>query len=194
MAFGKNVKLTRTEKNFSLQELARHSGVSASMLSKIERGEKNPTIRVASQIAKALKVPIGYLLDESFCASVSIVRKDQRKIVFDPVANTRSLLVFPSITGTDAIEIFSITMPQGASTGMLPPAGEGVRVYIIVERGTLTAMIDMRAYELHAGDCVLFDANVPHKISNPGREEAQYYTISDRYGMKYSMVTVQPDA
>lgn len=50
------VKKVRLEKNMTLEELARLSGISKGHLSKIERGEREPKISTLIQIALALKV------------------------------------------------------------------------------------------------------------------------------------------
>lgn len=185
MSFGRNVKIIRVERGLSLQDLASNSNVSVSMLSKIEREEKIPTIRVASQIARALKLPIGYLIGEGLRTSIAIIKKEQRKLFIDPVSNVESFVVSPA-TDNNNIEILAIYLPEGASTGKLPPAGDGVREYIIVEKGTVTACIDSGTYKLQEGDCILYDANVQHEISNLGSEEVKYYLIIDRYGLKAS--------
>ena len=183
MSFGKNVKLARIEKNLSLQELANLSGVSVSMLSKIEREEKTPTIRVAAQIAQGLQLSIGYLLNDSFRTSVSIVKKNQRKVLYDPVSKLESLIVSP-VNDRSSLEIFQVSLPKSASTGTLPPLDTGVRIYLIVAKGKITVLLDAGIYDLDEGDCILFDANVTHEILNSGEEEAQYFSISDRYGLK----------
>ena len=52
----------RREKGLTLEELAERSGVSRAMLSKIERGEKNPTLIVAAKLAEGLGVSLSRLL------------------------------------------------------------------------------------------------------------------------------------
>lgn len=192
MPFGGNVKLMRIKKNLSLQQLASLSGVSSSMLSKIERGEKTPTIRVASQIARALEVSLTYLLDDRFYANVAIVKKNQRKISFDPVSKIESFTVSPS--GEPYMtEIFLQNIPKDASTGTFPPQGEGIRKYIVVTKGQIIVLINSVLYDLDEGDCLMFDANAPHEFSNSGDSDAQYYLIIDRYGTKENRVTVRKD-
>ncbi|QDR80961.1 helix-turn-helix domain-containing protein [Sporomusa termitida] len=183
MSFGKNVKLARIEKKLSLQELASLSGVSVSMLSKIERGEKTPTIRVAAQIAQGLRLSISYLLNDDFHASVSIVKKNQRKVLYDPVSKIESLIVSPA-NDVSALKIFQVSLPKSASTGTLPPLNAGGRIYLIVAKGKITVLLDSGIYDLAEGDCILFDANVTHEILNSGDDEAQYFSINDRYGLK----------
>lgn len=55
------VKKVRLEKNMTLEELARLSGISKGHLSKIERGEREPKISTLIQIALALKVDLNEL-------------------------------------------------------------------------------------------------------------------------------------
>src|SRR5215210_2852104 len=52
----------RREKRLTLEGLAARSGVSRAMLSKVERGEKNPTLVVAAKLAEGLGVPLSRLL------------------------------------------------------------------------------------------------------------------------------------
>ena len=53
-AFGDRVRTLREEAELTLEQLSKQSGVSRAMLSKVERGEKSPTIGVARRIALAL--------------------------------------------------------------------------------------------------------------------------------------------
>lgn len=52
------LKEIREEKQISLEELARMSGISKSHLNYIERNEKEPTLTILIKIAKALNVDI----------------------------------------------------------------------------------------------------------------------------------------
>jgi transcriptional regulator with XRE-family HTH domain len=61
---GRRVKALRQQRQLSLEALAKKSGVSVSMLSTVERGQKVPSILVMSQIATALDTSIGRLVDE----------------------------------------------------------------------------------------------------------------------------------
>jgi len=47
-----------------LQELADKTGVSKSMLSKIEQEEKNPTLQIAAQIAEGLGLLLSSMVEE----------------------------------------------------------------------------------------------------------------------------------
>ena len=48
----------RRERGLTLEALAERSGVSRAMISKVERGEKNPTLVVAAKVAEGLDVDL----------------------------------------------------------------------------------------------------------------------------------------
>jgi transcriptional regulator with XRE-family HTH domain len=73
-AIGRRVKALRRQRQLSLEALADRSGVSVSMLSTVERGQKVPSILVMSQIATALDTSIGRLVDEEKTPRVLVMR------------------------------------------------------------------------------------------------------------------------
>jgi mannose-6-phosphate isomerase-like protein (cupin superfamily) len=48
----------------------------------------------------------------------------------------------------------------------------GSRETALIEYGSVVLVCDGRRHELAAGDCVTFDADLPHHFENPGSEEA----------------------
>ncbi|HQT23984.1 MAG: hypothetical protein B7X86_14445 [Sphingobacteriales bacterium 17-39-43] len=62
-AFGKKVRLLRTERKLSMEKLAELSGIDYRQLSYVELGEVNPTISTASAIAKGLGIPLKDLFE-----------------------------------------------------------------------------------------------------------------------------------
>src|SRR5256885_4395108 len=59
---GARVKALREASSLSLRDLAQRSGVSAPMLSQVERGETSPTLTVATRIAAGLDLRLSQLL------------------------------------------------------------------------------------------------------------------------------------
>jgi mannose-6-phosphate isomerase-like protein (cupin superfamily) len=59
-----------------------------------------------------------------------------------------------------------------------PPMHEpGSREIALVERGAVVLEIDGERHELRAGDCVTFDADLPHHFANPGPDEAALLAV-----------------
>ena len=73
-AIGPRVKALREAMDLSLRDLAVRSGVSAPMLSQVERGETSPTLQVAARIASGLELRLSQLLRLDEGGTVSIVR------------------------------------------------------------------------------------------------------------------------
>src|SRR5277367_5688415 len=76
---GSRVKALREASGLSLRDLAARSGVSAPMLSQVERGETSPTLTVASRIAAGLELRLSQLLRLDEGGSVTVVRAGQRQ-------------------------------------------------------------------------------------------------------------------
>src|SRR5271166_6811515 len=75
---GARVKALREASDLSLRDLASRSGVSAPMLSQVERGETSPTLTVAARIAAGLELRLSQLLRLDEGDSVTIVRASER--------------------------------------------------------------------------------------------------------------------
>jgi len=172
-ALGPRVRALREAMDLSLRDLAERSGVSAPMLSQVERGETSPTLQVAARIAAGLELRLSQLLRLDEGGAVTIVRRDERR--GGPAARGHSFEVLtPPLPGQRA-EVSRHTLAPGAATGGPgdPPMHEpGSRETAVVEAGTLVLACDGERYPLAAGDCVTFDADLPHHFENPGTEDA----------------------
>src|SRR3954447_15900643 len=75
---GQRVKALRESLQLSLRDLAERSGVSAPMLSQVERGETSPTLAVAARIASGLDLSLSQLLRLDETHHVVVVKQDDR--------------------------------------------------------------------------------------------------------------------
>src|SRR5512143_3029553 len=78
-AVGVRIRALREAEGLSLRDLAERSGVSAPMLSQVERGETSPTLAVAARIAAGLELRLSQLLRLDEAGSVTIVRAAERR-------------------------------------------------------------------------------------------------------------------
>jgi XRE family transcriptional regulator, regulator of sulfur utilization len=76
--FGTRIRRLREGMDLSLRDLADRSGVSAPMLSQVERGETSPTLAVAERIAGGLELTLSQLLRLDETDGVTVVRADDR--------------------------------------------------------------------------------------------------------------------
>ena len=171
-AVGPRVRALREAMDLSLRDLADRSGVSAPMLSQVERGETSPTLQVAARIAGGLELRLSQLLRLDEGGTVSVVRAGEGRR--GGAGGHRYEVLSPPLPGLRS-ELSRHRLAAGAATGGPgdPPMHEpGARETAVVERGTVTLHIDGQAHSLAAGDCVTFDADLPHHFENPGKEEA----------------------
>jgi transcriptional regulator with XRE-family HTH domain len=166
---GARVKALREASSLSLRDLAARSGVSAPMLSQVERGETSPTLSVAARIAAGLELRLSQLLRLDEGGSVTVVRAGERT----HGGNRRRGHAFEVLTSSQPgqrAEISRHTLAPGGTTGASddPPMHEpGSRETALVEHGSVVLVCDGQRYVLREGDCVTFDADLPHHFENP---------------------------
>ena len=174
---GPRVRALREHMDLSLRDLAERSGVSAPMLSQVERGETSPTLAVAARIAEGLELSLSQLLRLDEGGTVSVVRAAKRRR--GGAGKHRYEVLTPPVPGLRA-ELSRHTLAPGGATGAPddPPIHEpGSREVALVETGTVELHVDGEVHELHAGDTVTFDADLPHHFHNPGSDEAALLAV-----------------
>ena len=171
-ALGPRIRSLREAMDLSLRDLAERSGVSAPMLSQVERGETSPTLQVAGRIAAGLDLRLSQLLRLDEDGAVSIVRRDERRR--ERRDGHAFEILTPPLPGQRA-EVAEHTLQPGSRTGAAgdPPMHEpGSRETVIVARGAVAFVCDGVRHDLGHGDAVTFDADLPHHFENQGKEEA----------------------
>ena len=171
---GPRVRALREARGLSLRALADASGVSAPMLSQVERGDTSPTLAVATRIAGGLGLTLSGLLRLDEAPPVAVVRRADRRATGRDGHRFEHLS--PAAPGERASVTLHMLKPR-AHTGDAPLHAPGSRETAIVQRGRLTAVVDERRYDLSEGDTVTFDADLPHHFENPGRAEATFLAV-----------------
>jgi transcriptional regulator with XRE-family HTH domain len=176
---GARVKALRESSGLSLRDLTERSGVSAPMLSQVERGETSPTLTVAARIASGLELRLSQLLRLDEDGAVTVVRAAQRQ----RGGNKRRGHSFEVLTSSQPgqrAELSRHTLAAGGATGAVddPPMHEpGSRETALIEHGSLVLVCDGQRHELGEGDCVTFDADLPHHFENPTNAEASFLAV-----------------
>lgn len=89
----KNIKRIRQEKDISLEELSKLSGVSKSMLSQIERGNGNPSLSTLWKIANGMMVPFNALVSQQR-APYEVVRLSEMDPIIEADENLKNYIIF----------------------------------------------------------------------------------------------------
>ena len=174
------MRALREAMDLSLRDLAERSGVSAPMLSQVERGETSPTLQIASRIAAGLELRLSQLLRLDEAGTVTIVRAGERRSGGSPQP--------PAIASRSSPRRCPASAPSSAATSSRParrPAARATRPCTrpaaarspSSQDGTVVLDIDGERHELATGDCVTFDADLPHHFENPGPGEAALLAV-----------------
>ena len=178
---GGRVRELRRGRGLTLEELARQSGVSRAMISKLERGEKNPTLVVAAKLAEGLGVTLSRLAGIEERREISVVPRERRMAMRDPETGFERQLLSPTFVGR-GVEFIWNEIPEGSTSGEFPPLRRGVEEHIVVERGSLRAILGGEEYLLREGDALYFEADVTHRFDNAGEGECSYYLVISSRG------------
>lgn len=174
---GGRVRSLREAMDLSLRDLAKRSGVSAPMLSQVERRETSPTLAVASRIAAGLELSLSQLLRLDEDRHVVITRADDRRVRRRRKHTVEELT--PPLPGQRA-DVSIHTLGAGAATGAPddPPMHEpGSRETAVVLEGAVDLFIDGERNQLGEGDSVTFDADLPHHFENNGKSESRLLAV-----------------
>lgn len=174
---GPRVRALRDAMGLSLRDLAARTGVSAPMLSQVERGETSPTLAVAARIAAGLELSLSQLLRLDEGRHVAVVHAGEGRTRTRGGHRTEELT--PPLPGQRA-DVSLHELAPAASTGGPgdPPLHEpGSRETTVVLDGELTLVVDGERHELGAGDSVTFDADLPHHFRNDGPRTARFLAV-----------------
>jgi transcriptional regulator with XRE-family HTH domain len=174
---GVRIKALREAMDLSLRDLAERSGVSAPMLSQVERGETSPTLVIAERIASGLDLTLSQLLRLDEGEHVVVIRSGDRRRR-DRRGHRTEELTAP-LPGQRA-DVSLHALEPAAATGRSgdPPLHEpGARETAVVLSGAVALMIDDERHDLAQGDSVTFDADLPHHFTNEGEEPAEFLAV-----------------
>jgi transcriptional regulator with XRE-family HTH domain len=174
---GTRVRALRESMDLSLRELALRSGVSAPMLSQVERGEASPTLAVAAKIAAGLELSLSQLLRLDEDRHLVIVPSRERRASRRGKHRVEELT--PPLPGQRADVSLHTLEPGGATGGPDdPPMHEpGSRETVYVQSGSVELVIDGESHTLSAGDSATFDADLAHHFENPGKARAMMVAV-----------------
>src|SRR3954452_11057570 len=176
-AIGARVKSLREAMDLSLRDLSERSGVSAPMLSQVERGDTSPTLAVAQKIAAGLDLTLSQLLRLDEDRHVVVVRANNRRTQRRRGHRVEELT--PPLPGQRA-DVSEHPLSPGAATGGPddPPMHEpGSRETAVVLEGGVELFIDGQRHEPAAGDSVTFHADLPHHFENNSSSEARLIAV-----------------
>ncbi len=173
--FAEQLKQLRLERNYSMQTLADLAKVSKSMISKIERGEVQPTLDIATRLAQAFGKSLSSMLDSIAEVNVVKLSRDEQSVWEDPATHSLRRVISPPFP-EGKIEWLEVTTPPQIKI-QLSPLAKGSEKYMLMIEGSITLEVAGQLYELNVSDSCYFACHYPHAFINATEKNARYYLI-----------------
>ncbi|WP_093800156.1 helix-turn-helix domain-containing protein [Streptomyces sp. Wb2n-11] len=163
----------RTERGWSLDELARRTDISRSTLSRLERAEISPTAAVLGTLCTAYGRTMSHLLAEVETEPPQLVRSDRQLVWRDEESGFTRRSVSPPHPGLRGEIVEGVLRPAADISYEGPPV-PGIEQHIWVLEGALEVTAGSGVHELRAGDCLRFRLWGPSRFRCPGPGPVRY--------------------
>jgi transcriptional regulator with XRE-family HTH domain len=173
---GERVRSRREELGLSLEELAARSGVSRSMISKIERVESSGTAVLLSKLCSGLGLTLSGLMADAERPVRTVMRRSEQVTWRDPESGFTRRIVSPPQSGS-AVEIVEIELPPGARVGFEAWKIRAYEQHLVVLDGTLSLTIANKCVDLKPGDCAQMSVKTDNKFENRSKKTVRYLVV-----------------
>jgi transcriptional regulator with XRE-family HTH domain len=175
-AMGARVRAIRQRLGLSSTELALRAGLSVGVISQIERGQANPSLRTLERLRLALDVPLMVLLEGpgSAGAEPAFVRRRHARpqLMVGDMGLCKEILSPPD---TDGLRFMVVTMPPGAqSVDVL--IGPGQKAGLVL-KGQISLTVHDEQVQIAEGDSFQFSSDVKHGFVNNSDQPAEVLWI-----------------
>lgn len=167
---GRRVGEYRRDRNWTLATLADKVGLSTTQLSRIESGNRQPSVGTLIEIAHAFGVSLSRLVDEQFAAPYHLTRATDR--VARPGTNGILAMLSGDFPGLQAVHL---VVPTSSNA---PDARHSGEEWLYVLTGAIDIQIGSDNVSLTAGDAIHFPSRTTHRVHNPGDNPAEILLVA----------------
>ncbi len=167
---GTRLRELRKSQGLSLRQLAQETNLSATLLSQIERGVTEPSLKSLRLIAGVFGQSISKLFDEDRPPDVFVSRAGARSYIRSPTGTIQYERIMP---GNPDLTVLRGILDPGASSSEEQWAHTGVECAYVVT-GVLTVHVLDATYEVSAGDAITLNSRQPHRYSNTTDEQTDF--------------------
>lgn len=167
------LKNLRTERGWSLDELARRSNVSRATLSRLENAEVSPTTNVLGKLCAVYGLTLSRLMHLVENDFVPLIRRDSQPVWLDQSIGFRRRSVSPPAQ-TLAAEVLECELEPGTHITYDQPARPGLEHHLVLIEGQLEITVDGQTYQLRPGDCLRYQLFGPSAFVTPEQCAARY--------------------
>ena len=166
----------RTQRSWSLEELATKSGVSRATLSRIENNEVSPTATVLGRLCAAFELTMSRLLAYVESDLPALVPRKAQPVWIDPKTGFRRRSISPPSPDFEC-ELLQCELAGGAQIDYPLPPRQGLEHHLYLEAGTLELNIEGSVHRLSPGDCLRYRLHGESSFRVPNRGSARYFLV-----------------
>jgi transcriptional regulator with XRE-family HTH domain len=184
VALARCIKERRLALNITLEQVASRTGLTRSVLSKVENFRVTPSLPALAKIAEALETTISELTrDVGEPSELSIVLKGEGAHLKRDQPKTEIIYELLAHKSSGAMESLLLLIPAaGRKEPLFHEGAHEGEEFLYVVKGQVRLDYNGKTYELSEGDSAHYNASIVHRISNPGDTPttvlATYGTIS----------------
>ena len=167
-AVGPRLRALRKRRGVTLAQLAETTGISVSTLSRLESGQRRPTLELLLPLARAHQVPLDELVD---APATGDPRVHARPIV------RNGATYLPLTRRPGGLRAFKQILPPNTPAGALEQKTHEGYEWLYVLSGRVRLLLGEHDLVLTAGEVAEFDTRVPHCVANPGPEPAEILNL-----------------
>jgi transcriptional regulator with XRE-family HTH domain len=167
-AVGPRLRALRSERELTLAAVSASTGVSVSTLSRLESGQRRPTLELLLPLARAYQVALDDLVD---APTTGDPRVHQNPFERDGVT------MVPLTRQSGGLQAYKLVYPARSLSGHMEQKMHEGYEWMYMLSGRLRLLLGPRDFVLSAGEVVEFDTRVPHAIGNPFPEPAEVLTL-----------------
>ncbi|MFF2369191.1 helix-turn-helix domain-containing protein [Agromyces sp. NPDC058110] len=191
-AIGSRVKLERTNRGWTLDQLAAAADLSRRMLVNVEQGAVNPSVGTLLRLSDALGVGLPALVEPPERRATKVVRHGEGAVLWTSSSGGRGVL----LAGTEppeVVELWDWTLAAG-DRHESEPHTPGTRELLHVQHGRLTVEVDGERFDLDSGDALSFHSDVAHAYTNQTRTTTRFTLSVFEPNVGTARRTETPDA
>lgn len=168
---------TRTDQGLSVNALAERSGVSRAMITKIERGDVQPTAVLLGRLTAALGLTLSELFSRTEVDAPRLARVADQPVWVDPKTGYRRRSVSP-VAGS--VQLVEVELPAGAEVSYPSESFALASHQIWVLEGALRFLEGEVEHDLSAGDCLTLGTPAPGTYRNSTDRPCRYLVVLER--------------
>ncbi|HQR25526.1 MAG TPA: cupin domain-containing protein [Nocardioides sp.] len=167
---GPRLRELRTAEGLSLRALAEQTGLSPTLLSQVERGVVEPSLKTLRSLSAHFGTSVATLFEETSPAPVHVSRPGSRSRISSPPGQIQYERLTP---GNGQLEVLHGTLEPGESSSEACWAHDAIECAYVLT-GILTVEVGEDTHEVPADAAVSFDSNRPHRYLNRGDQTVRF--------------------